>query len=130
MVFSHSALISGCGWAFDFSNPDAGGAVGMPDSAMVGDDATVRRVMEESRREAESVAQEGQPAAETATAEKAAWMKPKFEDAKKEDDEVEQQRTQSKKALIKQIEDKNAELLEQYLKEGPFVYELYAVMIH
>lgn len=57
-------------------------------------------------------------------------MKPKFEEAKKEDDEAEKQRKLGKKALIKEIEDKNTELLEQYLKEGPFVYELYAVMIH
>jgi len=34
------------GWAFDFDNPDAGMAGnGMPDSAMVGDDADVQRVI-------------------------------------------------------------------------------------
>jgi len=37
------------GWAFDFSNPDAGTAgQGMPDSNMMGDDATLARVMNES----------------------------------------------------------------------------------
>jgi ubiquitin carboxyl-terminal hydrolase 47 len=31
---------------------------------------------------------------------------------------------------IKEIEVKHAELLEKYLNDGPFVYELYAVMVH
>ena len=59
MANSKGAKDAAAGWAFDFSNPDAGGAQGMADSAMMGDDETVRRVMEESRREAESVNQEG-----------------------------------------------------------------------
>ena len=29
------------GWAFDFDNPDSGAAVGMPDSALVGDDSDI-----------------------------------------------------------------------------------------
>lgn len=36
----------------------------------------------------------------------------------------------SKKAFIKQVEDQNVELIEKYLQDGPFVYELYAIMIH
>lgn len=32
--------------------------------------------------------------------------------------------------MIKEVEIANAELLEEYLKEGPFVYELYSIMIH
>ena len=32
--------------------------------------------------------------------------------------------------MIKKIEEQNIELTEKYLQEGPFVYELYAVMIH
>ena len=101
MANSKGAKDGASGWAFDFSNPDAGGAVGMPDSAMMGDDETVRRVMEESRREAESVNQEGQPATEGAADKGPAWMKPKFEEAKREDDEAEKQRKLGKKALIK-----------------------------
>ena len=34
------------------------------------------------------------------------------------------------KATLKQVEETNTELLERYLQEGPFVYELYAVNIH
>ena len=32
--------------------------------------------------------------------------------------------------MIKKVEDANTELLEKYLQEGLFVYELYAIMIH
>ena len=39
------------GWAFDFDNPDAGSATGMPDSAMVGDDADMQRVLAQSLAE-------------------------------------------------------------------------------
>ena len=40
------------GWAFDFDNPDAGTATnGMPDSAMVGDDSDMQRVIAESLAE-------------------------------------------------------------------------------
>ena len=34
------------------------------------------------------------------------------------------------KNTLKQVEETNVELLERYLQEGPFVYELYAVNIH
>lgn len=51
MANSKTAKDNVDGWAFDFSNPDAGAAQGMPDSNMMGDDATLARVMEESQRE-------------------------------------------------------------------------------
>ena len=42
------------GWAFDFDNPDSGAAVGMPDSALIGDDNDIKRVMAESLKESQA----------------------------------------------------------------------------
>lgn len=36
----------------------------------------------------------------------------------------------TRRALIAKVEQKNVELQDQYLTEGQFVYELYAIMIH
>jgi ubiquitin carboxyl-terminal hydrolase 47 len=38
--------------------------------------------------------------------------------------------TKSKAEILKEVEVANTELLEKYLSDGPFVYELYAVMVH
>ena len=48
MANTKSAKDNVSGWAFDFDNPDAGNSVGMPDSALVGDDADMQRVLAES----------------------------------------------------------------------------------
>ena len=42
------------GWAFDFDNPDSGAAVGMPDSALIGDNNDIKRVMAESLKESQT----------------------------------------------------------------------------
>ena len=44
--------------------------------------------------------------------------------------DAEVRRKATKKALIEKVTAANAELMDKYLQEGPFVYELYAIMIH
>ena len=124
MANSKTAKDKASGWAFDFDNPDAGQATAV-DPNLVGDDAALQRVLEESMRES---AQTSQPQADDAPKEEDTSKK--AEENKFEDDEAEKERKISKKALIKKIEDSNKELTAQYLKEGLFVYELYAIMIH
>ena len=45
-----------------------------------------------------------------------------------EDESQEGKLTQSE--MEKHVIERNKELLEQYLQQGPFVYELYGIMIH
>ena len=51
MVNTKTAKDETAGWAFDFDNPDSGSANAKVDSAMVGDDATLARVMNESLKD-------------------------------------------------------------------------------
>ena len=61
MVNTKTAKDDTAGWAFDFDNPDSGNANAMVDSAMVGDDATLARVMNESLKDStEEPKQEGE----------------------------------------------------------------------
>lgn len=53
MVNTKAAKDETAGWAFDFDNPDSGNANANVDSAMVGDDATLAKVMNESLKDSQ-----------------------------------------------------------------------------
>ena len=56
MANTKSAKDKVSGWAFDFSNPDAGGADAGPkiDPAMAGDEATLQKVIQESLKDGQT----------------------------------------------------------------------------
>lgn len=126
MANAKGAKDGASGWAFDFNNPDAGSDAGPKvDPAMVGDDATMQKVIAESLKDGSDnvvVEKSSNKKEEVAKAE------PTEED--KEWQENEKKRRRTKRELIKKIEGENEALLEKYLQEGPFVYELYAIMVH
>ena len=110
------------GWAFDFDNPDSGSAqMGMPDSAMIGDDSDMQRVLAESLAESQGAptndaANTAQKSDSNATnAEESKDNPPSSDKQQAEEGDAEEKRKANKKELIREIETKNAELLEKYL---------------
>ena len=107
------------GWAFDFSNPDAGDAAANEESMM-------QKAMEESLKDS-SKEPETDDKKDDKEGTKDSEMK---EDKEKKEKEAAQTIKVTKKELLKKIEEENAKLLDTYQQDGSFVYELYAVMIH
>lgn len=99
---------------------------------MADDDAIMESVMVESLKEAQPKEETASRTAPTEDPE----QRPIAEAASKlcendiKEDEVEKEKKITKKALIEKIKKQNDEMIEEYLQEGRFVYELYAIMIH